>query len=264
MKSMPHINVTDKVISIVGGCFLLVLVLSSWFPSSCPLMRKVAIGCPTNDLYVPIPQTPAEQEISRIPHQTVPSSIAYFSPKSDTTRNQTSIGFEFRELDTSIHPTIYLQAKEGSSFTDIALVTQPLLASLTWSAATDGINYRLYEKSMTYSTIGVFMANLPPSSKLAADDVAARRYGLKTNQYQDIETLKNLDGISYILTSYQPPEPDGSTWHIFRQTLDLSLATPDANGDLNLALRIPSYIPRQTLFLGTIDIDFARADRPLQ
>jgi len=261
MKLTSPIN--DKFIALCGGAILLAIVISSWVPQPCPLLRRAMIGCPAAlKPYAKVPATVEEQEIARIPHQEIPSQIAYFSPKSDDTRNETSIGFLFREQNLNVHPIVFLQAKEGGQFVDLALITHPLLENLTWPATGDG-HYRLYQRELTIENVNDITKNLPPAGQLAADTAAARHFNLAGEQYQNLENLSSLDGISYILTSFQPPVPNGASWKTFRQTFDLTAATPDAKGNLNFAIRIPSYAEGQSFLLGTIGVDFARADRKI-
>jgi hypothetical protein len=259
MRSTPRIN-PDKLVAIVGGIFLLGLVLSSWVPQPCPFLRQALIGCPLTT--EPLVTTPAEDEMARVPHQdiTTPSAIIQVTP--DQNRTNAQVTFEYREKDPTKTPIAYLQMVTASGTVNLALISHPLLSGLTWGAVADS-QFRLYQRTPTYGTLADFSASLPPAATLAADEVAVRKFNLKPGTYQPLETLASLTGINYVLTSYVLPIPDGQTWHVFKQAFDLTDASLDQDGKLELSIQSLNFAAGDDLLLSTVHLDFYYEDRPL-
>lgn len=249
--SKPHSR--DKTISTIGGIILIGIVLSSWFPRSCPLLRQTFNACPAGPR-VEEP-TAEEKEIKRIPHQEVKVGLATFTAKAEKDRHTTSVRFFYRgDLKNEL---AFLEIRKSGGYADLAIITHPLLIDIKWSSIyKDG--FRLYQKDSTYTNIEDFLNNLPAKHQIAIDSVAAKQYKINSGNYTLLDNLSSLDQIGYILTSYTPPTKDGS-WYAYDQRFDLQDAAVNNLGNLEWAVYLPNTASsRQPFLLSTVHIDYAQ------
>ena len=244
-------NLYERLFVIIGCLTFLLLVAGSWLPQPCSTVRNLLIGCPSKALIVS--QSPQAKELRRVPHQQIVTQQAFFSAHAQDNRSQTAIRFEYQP--TSSHLPFYLDIKRAGVSEPIALISHPLLDSLKWHLVT-GNDFSLYQIASDFQNADDILTNLPPQSQIAADQVAAKQIHLKPEQYTALDSLSTIGDIKYILTSYIPPEPDGS-WFRFDRTFNLSNADIDKdriNGDIffpgqNLSTHEP-------LLLGEVHIDY--------
>ena len=249
MRNQSH--PLEHLMILLGGAALLLFVLGSWLPQPCPVVRNLLIGCPSKKFIVS--QTPKAKEIRRVPHQEITTKQAFFSGHAQNERSQTAIRFEF--IPTVSHLPFYLDIKRGGTSEPLALVSHPLLDTLHWHfVAGNGIS--LYQLSSDFQTVDDFLANLPPTQQVSADQVAVRQANLKPDQYLNLDTLHAIGNVKYILTSYIPSQPDGD-WLQFDRTFDLSKVDIDKeriNGDLFFPG--DELTTHEPLLLGEVHIDY--------
>jgi hypothetical protein len=245
-------TIKNAVITIVGGVFLLGLPIISWLPRNCPILLRYTEGCAKPYASEPTRQ---ERELSRIAHKEVDSESAQFSVNAQGYRAQTTLDFMYHaDLTKEVD---YLQVRTDSGYRDLALITDPLLASLTWASASEN-PYRLYARTTAPSTpIADFVKTAP--ANLAADRVAAANYHLPDGSYRPLDSLTSLDGIDYVLTSYSPGEPDGS-WRSFHATYDLTDVKVD-DGKVAWLLRRETQ-GSDPFLLGTVHVDYHLINPP--
>ncbi|MBU6389806.1 hypothetical protein KGQ71_04825 [Patescibacteria group bacterium] len=245
--------ISDKVTVIIGAVFFLALVISAWVPQPCPWLRHEIIGCPVKPVLAPL--TPEQQDIQRVPHQDILTMYGFFQVPAQDYRAETHIRFSYRQ--TGKPQIVYLQIKKADGTHSIALVTHPLLLSLSWPAVTSP-SIRLYQQSPTYTSLDQFSSHLPPATELAADPVAAAQYNLDSHQYTSLDTLTSLSGIKYILTTYSPPQMDGG-WSLYDQEFNLQDAAVDRQNQIEGSLYFPNARANpQPFLLSTVHIDYTK------
>ncbi len=231
---------------------IVLFVLLSWIPRSCPVIRKVLIGCPTPHLAT---LTPAEQELARIPHQVITGTSATFEVKSDLERQRTRLLFTFQApADDQI--TLYVENKGGR--VPVTLVTHPLLVGLDWtrlasSQPTSSLYMRAGSTSIT--ALAGLAALKADGGRIAADAAAARAYALTSGSYLPLEQLTSLDNVDGILTTYAPPLPDGTWWDVERE-YDLSSIEPSENDTLLFSLERSNTM--EAMRLGEVHVDYRK------
>ncbi len=264
----------QKIIVYGGGAVLLLLMIGSWVPRDCPLIRQVISPCPGTRI-ANSPETSTERDIARIPHQVVDRDLVEFSAKAQEYRKTTELRFSYRgKLDTS---TAYLAMKVGTDLAKepngttvvptpsvgktaiekIALVTHPLLFNLNWSRYTSTQpNVTMYQRNERYIDIAALQQSLPPAKELAVDSIIAKRWNLDYTQYTPFDDLTNLNGINYVITSFTPPTPDG-VWLEYRQTFDLQQAYVNKDGMIEGMLILSNVRGTDPSFLlSSVGIDY--------
>ena len=183
-----------------------------------------------------------------------------FAVKSQGDRRTTKVTFYYwgdQSLDT-----MYLLSAIDGNFQPIALVTTPLLATLNWQRISyDQPQFSLFQRNGTYDSIDAFKANLPPANTLVADNIMAKLWHLRPDQYTDIDNISSLDGYNYVLTTYLPQQKDGA-WNVFSEVFDLTNSTIDANGNLNWQLYRPVGPQTKPFYLGTVHVDYQTVSIP--
>ena len=247
---------SEKFIVFSGGTLLLLILIFSWFPRSCPLIRQGIIGCPNTLLEVPTHiATPQENAISSIAHRSITSSIGFFSVTGNQTKNpSTKVDFDF--LTDLNKQTVYLQFKNAeNNYIDVSLVNSPLLHNLKWPSITNP-EVRLYQNKNTYNSIDAFLQTLPKQNSLLADDAAANYLKLQPGSYTPFESVSSLDGFDYIITTYHPPLIDG-VWSLYQHTFQPGiipeLDKPNVSGAIRLS---PTPENASDFLLGTIHINY--------
>ncbi len=245
-----------KIASVIGGLFLVGLVGSAWFPQPCSYLRQSISSCPRTFIGV---EPPAIHELNRVPHTDIVTGNAIFTTKAQDKRAKTVVDFEYHADYTA--QNAFLEINDGTSYKQLGLITSPLLTGLDWPRNIDtDAGLTLYQRGDDYENLDKLFANLPPASTLAADAPAARLYGLKDGQYTPLEGLTDLTTINVIVTTYAPPQSDG-TWKMYVHQFNLS--TIPAQKDGTLAWRITAPKPSETaldFLLGQVHIDY-RDDR---
>lgn len=256
MKSAPRTK--DQIITLLGGIILVVLILSAWIPQPCPALRGALIGCP-NTLQSKV-LTPAEKEIARVPHQDINTQSTLFFVDSNDQRQYTAVRFEYMLNNSKEYGFLQLRTTNGT-YENVSLFTHPLLQNLSWPSLSASA-YRLYQRSDTYPDFDSFLKNLPSAAQLAADSVMVSRYQLQKGHYTSLEPLTSLNGINYVLTSFEPPKNDGD-WQQFERTYDLSSASVDQNNKISMAIYLPLHdTTSQPFRIGTIHLDYNQSIRP--
>lgn len=254
-KPATNRNIAEKIGVLIGAIILLGILLSGWFPRSCPLLRQALSACPSAHLVVPL--TNEEKELSRIGHEDIPGNTALFSVKSQDFRGTTDVKFDYW-ADLKVEKA-YLQVKKNGAFSALALITHPLLVDLTWARiGNSGPPESLFQRTPTYDSIDAFKANLPPAKEVAVDTIIAQHWHLQPSQYTDIDSLSNLDGINYVMTTFVPPVSDGS-WKFYNETFDTQDALVSPTGTIDWAIYKPINNSATIPFhLGTVHIDYKR------
>lgn len=244
----------DKIITVGGGFFLLALVLSSWFPQPCPLLRSKLGNCPQSKPNT-LPPTEEQKEVARFPHQEITNDYLFIDVKAQAYKKQTNVHFYYQ---TDLSKFIaYLQLKKPSGFEDMSLVSHPVLADLTWNSISTP-EFHLFQRDPHYDSLDDFLTHLPAASKLAADPIVARRFNLQDSQYTPLDPLENLDAISYVFTTFAPPTKDGK-WLFFNQTFDAESAEVTKEDKLIWALRMPANASRQNkVLVSTIYVNYTQ------
>ena len=241
----------DRLITAIGGIFLFTLVFSSWMPRSCPLLRRAIVGCPAST--APRPQAIGGLETDRYANEPIHTDKTYFSVDAGNSRKETAISFHYLPQGSGNVATLAVRMAEGDR--PIALITHPLLEGLAWPALKSS-SLTLYQKAAAFASLDAFKGALPGAGALAADSAAARSAGLALGKYVPLETLKSLDGIGYVLTTYVPGEQDGR-WRLFRQSFDLTSIQTAPDGKLQGAIVLESAPPAdKPLLLETVHVDF--------
>ena len=244
----------DTVTLFVGGVLLIGIIGIGWLPRNCPLLRQWLSGCPSNKSTVQY-ATYEQQENTRIPNQIITKDYVEFQTDSQNYRKTTEVKFTYKG-DLS-HQLAHLGIRVGNQIKRIALVSDPLLIGLNWTRyTTNQPNETLYQRNETYQDVSAIHANLPPASQVAIDEVIASQWGLDPKQYTPLEPLSSLDGINYIITTYEPPLEDG-TWRYYDQTFDTTDAFVDTQKQLNWMLFVPDVNKGKEPFrMTTVHIDY--------
>jgi hypothetical protein len=248
---------TKSILTIsIGGSFLALLVLSSWFPRSCPLLKELITSCPqTTDPTKLL--SPSQKELNRIPHAVIAKETVDFSVPAQPNRQATQVRFTYRGDLTKQYA--YLKVVERTGERNITVVNHPLLYKLEWSRISTTLpNVSLYQREASYQDIQSFRASLPPKNQFVADSIIAKEWQLTEEQYTPLDFLTSLDGFSYIATTYAPPEVDGS-WYKFSQTFDLSNAFVDGiSGNIKWFLKLPgnSADAQEPFRMSTVNVGF--------
>lgn len=257
MTSKPATNqhIAERVGLIIGAVLILSFMLSGWFPRSCPLLRQALSSCPSAHLVVPLTQE--QKELGRIGHEDIPGNTAFFSVKSQDFRGTTDVKFNYW-ADLKVEKA-YLEIKKAHGFVNLALITHPLLADLTWSRIGNAEPPQsLYQRTTTFDSIDSFKAKLPPAKELAVDSIIALQWNLQPDQYTNLDDLTSLEGINYIMTTYTPPTVDGS-WKFYNETFDTQDAKVSSTGTIDWAIYKPINKSATIPFhLGTVHIDYKR------
>lgn len=246
----PHISDTAQ--GIIGVIFLGSILAGSWFPRTCPLIKKALGNC-----YISLPGEVSsnDAELNRIPHQQTTSKYLFFTTLSQDYRTETMVNFFYRS--DSPQEVAFLQAKYPDGFHDLALITHPLLTDLNWEVIR-GDTYTLYQRNSTYSSIGEFLASPPQASSVAADRIAAKDKELGSSSYIPLETLTSLEPINYIFTTYPPTQKDG-TWSKFSKLLDLQKAAVTADNQIEwIVSRENSTSIDKPFYISTVHVDYRK------
>lgn len=247
-------DLLDRLSVAVAGILLVGLVVGSWVPSSCPLLKKALMGCPAGTL---APRSAADLELSRIGHETIEAQAAFFTAQAEEQRGRTQVQFYYQ---SDANQVASLAFKKGDFYQVIGLVSHPLLTDLTWNSISSP-DVRLYQRELRVETLDGASASTYSPSVLAADQAAARFLGLRAGQYRQLEDLTSLEGIDAILTTFAPASKDGS-WRQYRHSFDLSDATANADGKLQGQLLLPGIEGHSPFQIGTVHVDYAIAERP--
>jgi hypothetical protein len=202
---------------------------------------------------------PGEQENNRIPHQPIATSFADFNALAQTEREKVAISFPYR--GDLANQAIYLQVRTSENYQTVAVVSHPLLVSLTWPSISDTDDFRIFQKNGQFETIDEALHNLPSKAEVVADTVAATHFNLHPDQYTPLEDLITLNGVTLIFTSYTPSTKDGG-WMDYYHTANLSAATVDGNNKIQGIIYLPNITKEHPLLLGTIQVDFNKKYRP--
>ncbi|CAN5130231.1 hypothetical protein BH11PAT4_BH11PAT4_1260 [soil metagenome] len=241
---------------LLGGGFLVALVLSSMLPRSCPILRDLITSCPSQQ--DPTKLLSANQkEINRIPHQVIAKETVDFAVPAQENRTATQVRFTYRgDLAKQF---VYLKVVEQNGEKILTVVNHPLLYNLDWErTSTTEPNVTMYQKGTTFTSAEELRASLPSKAAFAADTVIARDWNLTPDQYTPLdEKLTTLEGITTIATSYTPPEPDGQ-WYKFSQTFDLTNAFVDGvTKNLKWFLKLPGNTGEGEPFrMSTVNVGF--------
>ncbi len=265
----------QKIIVYGGGAILILIMIGSWLPRSCPIVRQIIAPCPVSRI-ANTPETSVERDIARIAHQVVDRDLVEFSAKAQEYRKTTEIRFSFRgDLSKSI---AYLAAKvstdavsepNGKTVTPtpststktaierLALVTHPLLTELDWARFTSTQpNVSMYQRTEQFETIDQLQQSLPPAKELAVDSIIAKRWNLDYRQYTPLDELVSLDGIKFVVTSYTPNTPDGG-WLQYRQTFNLQNAYITKEGMIEGMLILSNVQNTNPAFLiSSVGVDY--------
>ena len=247
---------TKSILTIsLGGSLLVALILSSWLPRSCPLLKDLITSCPSQVDPTTL-LSPQIKELNRIPHQDIYKETADFAVPAQPNREATQIRFTYRgNLEKQF---AYLKVVEKTGERVITVVNHPLLFKLDWPRISTTLpNATIYQRNQTYTSIDEVKSNLPSKAFFALDSVIAREWNLNPEQYTLLDTLTTLDGIETIATSYIPPEPDGE-WYKFSQTFDLTNANVDGiSGNLKWFLKLPGNSTEGEPFrMSTVNVGF--------
>jgi hypothetical protein len=239
-----------------GGSLLIALVLSSFLPRSCPLLRDLITSCPSEQDPTKL-LSATTKELNRVPHQDIFKETVDFAVPAQPNREATQIRFTYRgDLAKQF---AYLKVVEKTGDRVITVVNHPLLLNLQWPRISSTLpNVTIYQKEVTYSSIEALKASPPPKASFVVDSVIAKEWALLPEQYTLLDTLTSLDGISTIATSYTPPEPDGA-WYKFSQTFDLTNANVDGiSGTLKWFLKLPgnSAEAPEPFRMSTVNVGF--------
>jgi hypothetical protein len=241
----------DQIIVYAGGALLLLFILLSWVPTDCSVIRRAVIGCSS----IPLSrQTPEQQEINRVPHQSITVPAVEVQANGEADRSKSRITFEYR-IPTGSKATLNVSTSGG--LVPLATITHPLLEKIDWHLLkSEAQSTSLYTRNENpASSIEDFLATSPTG--LAADEPSVRYYNLKPGTYTRFEDLQTLDGTQSLLLSYLPPEPDG-TWNWFQSQFDLSQYP--LNSDQHIKLVIINERPADSspLLLGEVHIDYRK------
>lgn len=241
-----------------GGGLLTLLILSGWFPRSCPLLHQVLSPCPDPNRVANDSRflSAEEADLQRIPHFVIDRDLVEFEVKAQDYRKTTDVKF-FYQGDLS-HQVAHLGIRQDNRMHRIALVTHPLLIDLDWQRySVTQPNETLYQRDQDrFASIADVRNNLPPAQELAVDEIIAREWGLDPRRYQALESLTSLDGISTILTTYIPPKPDGN-WFLYEQTFDTTDYFVDAQGNLEWQVFLPNVTSGKVPFrMSSVTINY--------
>lgn len=239
----------------IGGGLLLLLVLSSWLPRECPLLRDLITSCPQEQDPTKL-LSPTIKELNRIPHQVITKETVDFAVPAQPNRSATQVRFSYRGDLTK--QFAYLKVVETTGERILTIVSHPLLYNLDWPrTSTTQPNVSIYQRDASVEDIEAFKLSLPPKAIFAADSVIASEWGLREDQYTLLDTLTSLDGISSIATTYAPPEVDGA-WYKFSQTFDLTNAFVDGiTGNIKWFLKLPGNTGEGEPFrMSTVNVGF--------
>jgi hypothetical protein len=248
----------EKIFVTIGSVLLATMVLSAWVPRSCSYLRQALSVCPASKIAVPI--TYQDREIARIPNNIISGNVADFSIPGQDYRDTTMVYFDY--LGDTAHEYAYLQVMQNGNFKNISLVTLPLLKTLDWSRTQSAEpEWSMYQKNETFSSVEALHANLPPKSDLAVDQIVADAWKLNPSQYQALEGLADPNSVSYIVTSYTPPQPNGS-WSLFSQTFDLSSADLTESAMHFRIYKPLSKTASQPFRISMVHVNFQRLSAP--
>jgi hypothetical protein len=271
-------NATIPLTTYLGAAVLGFILIGSWVPRDCPAVRRVFASCPVDSTRVS-QFTPGTDEfdIARIPNQVIDRNLVEFKVPTSENRKTTEASFSYRGDLSKTIAYLALRTSEagtltpagqapngnstGSGIERVALVTHPLLTNLTWPRiGTVSPTVSLYQQNERYGDATELRNNLPPARTLAVDSIIARRWNLQRDEYTLLDELTKLDGISYVVTSYIPPTPDGG-WSQFRQVFDSTFGFVDADKELSWYLfTSTSEKPEKPFRTSTISIDYRTAE----
>lgn len=260
MKLKLAINNRNQIIAILGGLALLFVVLGSWLPTSCPVVRKWLASCPTSSGPLSFPRTNSEREIKRIPHQAVYSDRLEVSVKSEEKRNKTRVYFQHLDTAGGVVSMLQLQNADGT-FKDLSLITHRGLINLSWPTIVTS-DARLFQKEPTYETIDQLITSLPAKEKLGADAAAAALYNLQPDQYTPIEKLITVDNFDYVLTTFTPGTGMDGLWRGFEHSYDFSTVSLNDTGEYTLIIRIiQGYSIDDAFRVSTVHVDYGKSNQ---
>lgn len=249
--SKPYIS--DRLITVVGIVFILLYLLAFWLPPRCPLFRRVASSCSRPGSTVIL--SPEQKILALYPHQDIETDNAFFEVNSQSDRTNTAVHFAYLPEDLD-HAVAVLQLQVNGNYQNEVLISQPLLTSLNWPKVSES-NLILFQKTLVDQSLNDLTQHLPTPAHFAADEAAATRLGLKSNQYTPLETLTSLDGIDTILTSRPDTIKDGQ-WYLFTAYLNLQNVSPTSVNTLNWNIRFLAGVDDTHLFhLGIVHVDYA-------
>ena len=233
-----------------GGVFLALLVILSWVPQSCPVLRHALVGCPGPRLAF---QSAEEKEINRIPHQDIRTSEVNINVKPQENRQKTRVTFAYQAPEGT-QATLLIDA--GNERQEIATITHPLLKDIPWSRLSNKApDASLFTKDeVASSSIQTYLASQP--NKVVADVAAVKAFALPAGTYVPLTEAKTLDDQSAILVSYLPPTKDG-TWFWFEQEFNISSYQPNSEGNLQFFIRLNEAVSEAAPFrLGEFHVDY--------
>jgi len=256
MNTTRQRYIAEKVVTFFTITLLLGIIAASWLPQPCSYVHKFLMGCPATRTQV---LTAHQQELARVPHQSITTQQALVSAKAEDNRSDTGISFEYHSDDPSLEA--YVQVLEGGSYHTVGVIAHPLLKGLTWQSLHTEDNYQILQRTPTYSLVDDIKAHLAPETQIAADQAAAEHFGLLPGHYQPLEGLKSLDPITQLFTSYSSQQPDGS-WTRYETSADLSKADVNSSGAISVSIQLPNQTQTYPFLLGTVHIDYHKNDRP--
>jgi hypothetical protein len=245
----------EQLVTIIGGMVLFSFVALSWLPQPCPVIKRALTICPAHH---PLLKPPTEEEttLASVSHQDILTD-GYFAIKSQENRSSTTVNFQY--AGDLAADTAYLAVnKKDAGYQFVALVTQPLLATLSWPKISLN-EYTIFQRNGgDFSSMDDFLKHLPAASSLALDSVAARTLGLDQHAYVSLDALASLDNIQTIITTYSTPLTS-ETWHSFSRKLDLTDAalTKDNKIEWHLSF-LQNPDPKKPFHLGTVHVDYGQ------
>lgn len=250
MKFKPHIS--NQVVTILGGAFLLLFILSAWIPQPCPVLRKYLIGgCPKP---LEVHETAEQTVLDLHPNQTIKDTTIYFSVPYQVQNGTTKVKFYFYG---DLKHTATLQIKTKIGFEDLAVVNSPLLNNLTWPALSNQ-TVRIFQKNLDFEDFQSFTTQLPTKTKLAADKAAAKAISLSPSQYTPLDQLTDPNSVDFILTTYTPPEADAQ-WSYFNRLLDLNDAAVTKDNRIEMAITLKEKATQESPFyISSVNVDYAQ------
>lgn len=226
-------------------------VIFSWVPRGCPVVRKYLVGCPAPLI---VPKTLEEQELSRVPHQSIASTVTRVDVKAEPARTNTRVYFEYR---TPVGSTMTFGIQTNQGVYPLATITTPLLANVSWNKLISHTpDASLFSRSeISAGSIEQFFGSKPQG--LVADPAAAQLFHIASTDFTPLSSVSSLDPFNAVLVSYLASVPD-NTWDQFEQVFDLSSFPTDTVNHLTFIITDNSASEATPLLLGEVHVNYQK------